>query len=208
MKIVVANNIRVQQPDEKIKEYAETNLVIENPDYIRLKRLNKWTGNVPKYLVWYEINGDELILPFGCLQDLFKMYSLDKFECRIVTGKHVNYKSKIKLFDYQEEVVKKAINRKNGGIIMPAGSGKTQTALEIIARLKFKTLWITHTIDLLNQSYDRAKSNFENVGLGKIANGKIEIGTHITFATVQTLSKLDLNEYADMFDVIVVDERT
>lgn len=86
------------------------------------------------------------------------------------------------------------------------GSGKTQTALELIARLGLKTLWITHTIDLLNQSYDRAKSNLENVGLGKIANGRINIGTHITFATVQTLKSIDLSEYADTWDCIIVDE--
>lgn len=92
------------------------------------------------------------------------------------------------------------------GIIMPAGSGKTQTALELIARLGYRALWITNTIDLINQSYNRAKENFENIGLGKIVSGKIEIGTHITFATVQTLSKMDLNEYSDMFDVVVVDE--
>lgn len=206
MKIVVSNNIRIQDPDEKIKNYAEEKLVIENPDYIRLKRLNKWTGNVDKYLVWYEINGDELILPFGVLGDLFKMYPLELFENRIVLGKHVTYKSNIDLFDYQQKVCDIAVLRKNGIIVMPAGSGKTQTALQIISKLKFKTLWITHTIDLLNQSYDRAKNNFENVGLGKIANGKIEIGTHITFATVQTLSKLDLSEYADTWDCIVVDE--
>lgn len=76
----------------------------------------------------------------------------------------------------------------------------------MIARLGLKTLWITHTIDLLNQSYDRAKANFEGVGLGKIANGKIEIGTHITFATVQTLRSIDLTEYADTWDCIIVDE--
>lgn len=206
MKIVVSNNIRIQEPDEKIKNYAEEKLVIENPDYIRLKRLNKWTGNVDKYLVWYEINGDELILPFGVLGDLFKMYPLELFENRIVLGKHVTYKSNIDLFDYQQKVCDIAVLRKNGIIVMPAGSGKTQTALQIISKLEFKTLWITHTIDLLNQSYDRAKSNFENIGLGKIANGKIEIGTHITFATVQTLSKIDLSEYADTWDCIVVDE--
>jgi len=76
----------------------------------------------------------------------------------------------------------------------------------MIARLGLKTLWVTHTIDLLNQSYDRAKNNFEYVGLGKIANGKIQIGTHITFATVQTLKSIDLQEYADIWDCIVVDE--
>lgn len=45
-----------------------------------------------------------------------------------------------------------------------------------------------------------------DVGLGKITAGKIEIGTHITFATVQTMSKIDLQEYADTWDCIVVDE--
>ena len=86
------------------------------------------------------------------------------------------------------------------------GSGKTQTALEMIARLGLKTLWITHTIDLLNKSYERAKNNFEDVGLGKIANGKIGIGTHITFATVQTLKSMDLQSYADTWDCVIVDE--
>ncbi len=206
MKIVVSNNIKIREPDEKIKDYAEKSLVIPNPDYIKNERLGYSNYKTARFLVFYEINGNELILPFGCLTDLFKMYPLDLFENRIVLGDKVTYKSKIKLFDYQKEVAEKSYLRKNGIIVMPAGSGKTQTALELIAKLGLKTLWITHTIDLLNQSYDRAKSNFGNVGLGKIANGKISIGTHITFATVQTLKSIDLQEYADTWDCIIVDE--
>lgn len=206
MKIIVANNIRVINPDERIKDYAEANLVIENPDYIRNQRLGYSNYKTPRYLVFYEIDGNELILPFGCLADLFKLYPLEVFENRIVLGECITYESKIKLFDYQERMCEKAINAKNGVLVMPAGSGKTQTALEMIARLKLKTLWITHTIDLLNQSYDRAKTNFEEVGLGKIANGRIEIGSHITFATVQTLKSIDLQSYADEWDCVIVDE--
>lgn len=206
MRIIVSNNIKIQEPDERIKNYAETNLVMQNPDYIRNERLGYSNYKTPRNLVFYEINGNELILPFGCLSDLFSMYQLNLFENRIILGKYINYNSQIKLFDYQEKVCKQAVLKKNGIIVMPAGSGKTQTALEIIANLKLKTLWITHTIDLLNQSYSRAKSNFEDVGLGKIANGKIEIGTHITFATVQTLKSIDLQDYADNWDCIIVDE--
>lgn len=206
MKIIVSNNIRIEEPDKRIKSYSEKELVIQNPEYIKNERLGYSNYKVPRFLVFYEINGNELILPFGCLLDLFKMYPLEVFENRIVLGEHVTYKSKIELFEYQKEVVQKAYLRKNGIIIMPAGSGKTQTALELIARLGLKTLWITHTIDLLNQSYNRAKSNFEGVGLGKIANGKIEIGTHITFATVQTLKSIDIQSYADTWDCIIVDE--
>ena len=206
MRIIVSNNIKIIEPDEQIKDYAEKKLVMLNPEYLRNERLGYSNYKTSMHLVFYEINGDELILPFGCLTDLFAMYPLELFENRIVLGKHVTYKSNIKLFDYQERVMKTAVLRKNGIIVMPAGSGKTQTALEIIARLGLKTLWITHTIDLLNQSYARAKNNFENVGLGKIANGKIEIGTHITFATVQTLKSIDLQSYADTWDCIIVDE--
>ena len=206
MKIIVSNNIRVQEPDNRIKEYAEKELVILNPDYLRNERLGYSNYKTPRHLVFYEINGNELILPFGCLSDLFTMYPIETFENRIVLGDREEYKSRIKLFAYQENVCKKALERKNGVIVMPAGSGKTQTALEIIARLGLKTLWITHTIDLLKQSYNRAKENFEDVGLGKIANGKIEIGTHITFATVQTLKSIDLQSYADIWDCVIVDE--
>lgn len=206
MKIIVSNNIRIEAPDEKIKNYAEEKLVIKNPDYIRNERLGYSNWKTPKNLTYYEINGNEIILPFGCLSDLFQMYPIEIFENRIIQGEQITYKSKIELFEYQKEVLEKANIRKNGIIVMPAGSGKTQTALELIAKIGVKTLWITHTIDLLNQSYDRAKNNFDNIGLGKISNGKIEIGTHITFATVQTLKSIDLQSYADTWDCIIVDE--
>ena len=206
MKIVVSNNIRVKEPDEKIKDYVEKELVILNPDYLKNERLGYSNYKTPRYLVFYEINGNELILPFGCLSDLFTMYPLEVFENRILLGERITYKSNIELFDYQEGVCVRALERKNGIIVMPAGSGKTQTALELIARLGLKTLWITHTIDLLNQSYRRAKDNLEGVGMGKIANGKIEIGTHVTFATVQTLKSIDLQSYADTWDCVIVDE--
>lgn len=206
MKIIVSNNIRIEKPDEKIKNYAEEKLVIKNPDYIRNERLGYSNWNTPINLTFYEINGNEIILPFGCVSDLFQMYPLEKFENRIILGKQITYKSKIKLFEYQKKVLEKAKQRKNGIIVMPAGSGKTQTALELIAKLGLKTLWITHTIDLLNQSYNRAKGNFKNIGVGKIANGKIEIGTHITFATVQTLKSIDIGSYEDTWDCIIVDE--
>ena len=206
MKIIVSNNIRVQDPDETIKNFAEATLVLDNPEYLNNQRLGYSTYKTPRYLVFYEIDGKDLVLPFGVLKTLFRMYPKEMFECRIFPGEKKKYNSLINLFDYQEKVAIAAIEKKNGILVMPAGSGKTQTALEIISRLGLRTLWITHTIDLLNQSYNRAKNNFKDIGLGKIASGRIEIGTHITFATVQTLNSLDLTEYADKWDVVIVDE--
>ena len=84
----------------------------------------------------------------------------------------------------------------------------TQTALECVARLGLKTLWLTHTQDLLNQSMERAKNCFDcdSDMFGIISAGKVNISKGITFATVQTMCKLDLSLYRDKWAVIVVDE--
>lgn len=84
----------------------------------------------------------------------------------------------------------------------------TQTGLELITRIGGRALWLTHTQDLLNQSKDRAKGTLDLCGgkYGTITAGKVNIGTHITFATVQTMCKLDLTQYRDCFDVVIVDE--
>ena len=211
MKIIVDNVLIIKDTNSIIEKYCKENLEIDNPQYAQNERLGFPTYNIPRRLYWYEKRGKDYIIPFGCLKDIYKLHPIKEDYYNNVYAdeelKHfVNYKSNIKLFDYQKKAKNAALKAKNGVIVMPAGSGKTQTALQLISELGLKTLWITHTYDLLNQSYDRAKSNLENVGLGKIAAGKIDIGTHITFATVQTLAKLDLTSLMYEFACIVVDE--
>ena len=88
-----------------------------------------------------------------------------------------DYKSNINLYPYQEEAVKRALSVKNGVVVMPCGAGKTQTALEIIARVGGKALWLTHTYDLLHQSMNRAKSvlNAPLASYGMISNGRVNL---------------------------------
>lgn len=206
-KIIVDNIIRIIDAEPIIEKYCKSNLEIDNPQYAQNERLGFPTYNIPRRLYWYEKHGNDYILPFGCFKDIYKLYPIkEDYSLKCLNPNIIYYKSNIKLFDYQEKAKNEALKSKNGVIVMPAGSGKTQTALQLISELGLKTLWITHTYDLLNQSFDRAKSNLEGVGLGKIAAGKIDIGTHITFATVQTLVKLDLSQFKNEWDCIVVDE--
>lgn len=207
MKIIIDNIIRIIDAEPIIEKYCKSNLEIDNPQYAQNERLGFPTYNIPRRLYWYEKHGNDYILPFGCFKDIYKLYPIkEDYSLKCLNPNIIYYKSNIKLFDYQEKAKNEALKSKNGVIVMPAGSGKTQTALQLISELGLKTLWITHTYDLLNQSFDRAKSNLESVGLGKIAAGKIDIGTHITFATVQTLVKLDLSQFKNEWDCIVVDE--
>ncbi len=118
----------------------------------------------------------------------------------------VDYKADIPLYDYQEPAVDSMKKYGCGILQSPCGSGKTQMGIALAARIGRKTLWVTHTADLLNQSYDRAAMYMDKNLLGTITEGKVHIGTGITFATVQTLTKLDLQQYKYTWDVIIVDE--
>lgn len=209
MKIQIDNTLRISNPTKEILDYCKNELEIDNPQFTQNKRLGFSTYNIPRKLCWYEKRGSDVIAPFGCLNKIYSLYPhKEDYKMLIPTPKKIEYKSKINLYDYQEEAKNKALKAKNGVIVMAAGSGKTQTALQLIAELRVKTLWLTHTMDLLNQSYARAKDNFEDIKISKIANGKIDIAENITFATVQTLSKVDISQYKNEFDCVIVDERS
>ena len=208
MEIIIDNILRIKDPSKQILDYCKKELEINNPQYIQNQYLGFSTYKIPKKLCWYEKRGNDIIVPFGCLRKIYSLHPYkNDYKMLIPSPQRIAYKSNIKLYDYQEEAKNKALKAKNGVIVMAAGSGKTQTALQLIAELGVKTLWLTHTMDLLNQSYTRAKDNFEDIKISKIANGKINIAENITFATVQTLSKVDLSQYKNEFDCVIVDER-
>lgn len=208
MEIIIDNILRIKDPSKQILDYCKKELEINNPQYIQNQYLGFSTYKIPKKLCWYEKRGNDIIIPFGCLRKIYSLHPYkNDYKMLIPSPQRIAYKSNIKLYDYQEEAKNKALKAKNGVIVMAAGSGKTQTALQLIAELGVKTLWLTHTMDLLNQSYTRAKDNFEDIKISKIANGKINIAENITFATVQTLSKVDLSQYKNEFDCVIVDER-
>ena len=184
--------------------------MLNNPDYYKKEKLGKWTGSTPKTISLYEWRGNVLTLPFGALCDVWEKhpYKTD-WICDIKPIEVIEYKSNINLYPYQEKAVNTVVSAKNGILVMPTGSGKTQVGIEIISRISGRALWLTHTQDLLNQSKKRAEDVLDvpgNKPFGTITEGKVDIGTHVTFATVQTMCKVDLSRYRNCFDVIIVDE--
>lgn len=210
IKAYVSNDIFIETPTPAILRWCRQHLVLPNPDYYKKLNMGKWTGGTDEYISLYERDGGALRLPFGCLRALRNAFMGDIIfinQIRYIDGT-IDYQSEIKLYDYQEKAVEHALEARNGVLVMPCGSGKTQSALEIISRIGGKCLWLTHTQDLLNQSLNRAKSTLgiDANTYGTITGGKVNIGSGITFATVQTMAKLDLRKYKDVWDIIIVDE--
>ena len=204
MQVTIGNNIKIQNPTTEIIEWCKTNLRIDNPDYAKKVRMGFWVGNTPRYLHLYEVHGDTYILPYGTLKQIHPMLSCVKTDFK--EPERVFYGEPIPLYPYQEKAVTEAKKGLYGILESKAGSGKTQMGIALIREYGRKALWLTHTIDLLNQSRDRALQYMNKYLIGTITAGKVNIGKGVTFATVQTLSKLDLSQYKDMWDVIIVDE--
>ena len=58
----------------------------------------------------------------------------------------------------------------------------------------------------VNQSMDRAKRYMPEELIGTITEGKVNVGVGVTFATIQTMANLELQQYRDYWDVVIVDE--
>lgn len=204
LKIYDLNSIQ----ELKLKSYLHSKLEIENPEFYKLQKMGKWTGRTERRLILYQRLQNGFLVPFGALQDIYHLFFKEaNFILNFKNLDDVDYGSNITPYDYQEEAINLALSKKNGVIIAPCGAGKTEMALEIIARVKKPALWITHTKELLKQSKERAMNLYalSKEQIGEITDGKVNIGK-ITFATVQTLSKVDLEAIKDEFGIIVVDE--
>lgn len=205
MRITVGNQLRIQEPTADLLDWCKKNMVLANPDYAKKVRMHLWLGNTPQKLYLMQWDGDTLVLPYGCLNTVLSMG-----ECEVINDlpvpKEVDFGCSVPLYDYQEAAKEAMLKAYYGILQSPAGSGKTQVGIALAAALGRKTLWLTHTRDLLSQSKNRAEQYMSPSLTGTITEGRVRIGKAITFATVQTMCNLDLGRYRDVWDCIIVDE--
>lgn len=207
MRILISNIIEIQAPTKEILDYCKKELTFANPDYIKKQRLGFWTGGTSKTISLYDFYQDRIYLPIGCFDDIWKIHPIKEDYKDFTTTKYADIKSNIILRNYQEPCINALKKYVNGIFILFAGAGKTQIALQCASELKQKTLFLTHTKDLLNQAKERCEDNLI-CKTSTITDGECDITGDIVFATVQTLvniidkSQIKQNE----FGMIVVDE--
>lgn len=209
LELTISNEITIHDPTQEVRQWIYDKLKVPNPEYANKVKMGLWIGSTPKDLKLYRTSGDSIIIPYGVRKSLFYVFpefNTYAHKCVFAENKPVNYNADIKLYDYQENAVKSLIQSEGGILQSKAGSGKTRMGIATICRMGKKTLWLTHTNELLNQSYNAANEFIDKSLLGKITAGKMQIADGITFATVQTLCKADLNALRYEWDMIVTDE--
>ena len=135
-------------------------------------------------------------------------------EIRTSSGDDIDLSFAGDLRDYQHKIVDTFLENTNplsggGGLLeIPCGRGKTVIALNIVARLKKKTLVIVHKSFLLNQWIERIEQFLPGARVGKIQGQIIDMeNKDIVIGMLQSLS---MKEYPsnmfDSFGLTIVDE--
>ena len=210
MKIYIDSEIMIKNPNKEILDYCKNELTIKNPDIQKKKAMGFWTGNLPKEIKMYSKDEGNIIIPLGCIDDIWRIYpNMQDYTINFGEHKKINFpENKLKPYDYQEKAIQAMIKAKRGILQAKCGSGKSIMAIEIIRRIGYKALIICHTKELLNQFKDYLT---DDLGLQKgeygiIANGKVEIGSLVTIALRQTLVNVDLLKYKFEWGTIIIDE--
>ena len=230
MLMILSSCLSITDPSPAVCKWAEQNLVLDNPEYVRSVKvnigrhtaggLNIWSKKsktyrfVPRYVCLYAKDGNTMYVPAGCISGL--MAALEGACPYVDVSRPVHARktyASVPLYAYQERAVTQCLQHirsplmPSGGVLVgPCGCGKTRMGLAAIGRTGVKTLWLTHTHVLLMQSYKAAAALFGEDGLSVTTDGKLDIGDRITFATVQTLDRMDLAELYDDWGLVVVDE--
>ena len=207
MNTIIANRLYIEDPSEEVRKWAKDNLMFPNPEYEKKQRMGFWVGRTPKSLRLYEWNGNTLVLPFGVIRELMPLLRGTRVDTDFRQNTVIDYGGKlVPLYDYQKDACTAMIDARYGILQSTTGSGKTQMGIALIKGLRRRALWLCHTADLLNQSRDRAIQYMDQGMIGTITEGKVNIGIGVTFATVQTMANLELQQYRDYWDVVIVDE--
>lgn len=207
MKIILSNVIQIINPTKEILDFIKKRYTYTNPNYIKKMRMGFSIYKTPKTIKLYEIYDDNIYLPVGCFEDIFRIHPIIEDYRDYTTKVYRNITSNIILRTYQEPCIKALKKHVNGIFLLPPGTGKTQIALQCASELKQHTLFLTHTKELLNQAKQRCEDNLVCT-TSTITEGKCDSSGDIVFATVQTLSNIIKKEEIKQneFGMIIVDE--
>ena len=207
MDFIISNNLRVKKPSLEFLAWVKTNYSVRNPEYIKKQRLGLWLADTPEYLRIFDIDGEDLILPYGVFESIpIFAWKGTSLYVEFKDNPRVDYNAEIPLYSYQMDALNTMLNENCGILQAPAGSGKTRMGISLFTQMGMKTLWICNKLDLVTQAKNAALEFIDKSLIGTIQGGKVNIGKGVTFATVQTLSKIDLIQFRDTWDVIIVDE--
>lgn len=187
-------------------------LTIKNPAYTEAFRFQRSTIGIAREIKLFQETKEHIKIPRGYLFQLIKKLTEERiaynFNDKTISVDTQFPKPNGTLRTYQNDAIFKALKYRQGVIVSPCGSGKTVLGIFFITLAKQRTLWITHTKDLLYQTIEQIEKflSIPKEEIGIIGARKVKIGEKITVGLVQTLMKFDEKLISNSFGTIIIDE--
>lgn len=118
---------------------------------------------------------------------------------------------KLELREYQQEALNnlQAMREHKETIALlyqATGTGKTVTAVMDAKRLGGRTLFVAHTMELVNQAYNTFKSLWSETTVDKFADSVKDTDCNVICGSIQSIA-LNLDSFNDSdFDYVIIDE--
>jgi superfamily II DNA or RNA helicase len=209
---------RAPEFDDMLSELRAA-FTYSNPDYSKLKAMNKWTGNTqPQIKTWTHVDHEEwnecLTLPRGGTNKVRKVlnnYGLKpKFIDQRLSLPPITYLSNdVTLRPDQQRLAEVMFRCENCLIRSPTASGKTETALKVtewILKTAGPVIILVWETELLQQWVERIMLRFglRERDVGILGGGKKRVAP-ITVGMQQTLANNGI-KYAHSFGGLIADE--
>ena len=215
MIVEICNVLNVDITDEILLQIVLDDLTYDNPLYKEAVKAFRSTRGIQQVLKNFTYSNGLYQLPRGYFSRLCAIAQelnipIEFTDSRAVVPFDTQYNHSIQLRDYQMPALTALSKHSDGLLVAPAGSGKTIIGIATILMCGQRSLWITHTKQLLFQFVDRIQKFVEipDNDIGLIYNGKWDVDKPITAALVQTLrtDTQKLQEISKNFGTIITDE--
>ncbi|EJL40766.1 DNA/RNA helicase, superfamily II [Brevibacillus sp. CF112] len=219
LQVFVTHNIRIRGASTPLRAAVTKALTFDNPAVVEKIKRRQPVYGLPRKLELYVLDRGDIVTPRGFLPELsgiLRGLGIDPKKVTVTRQTEVApvdfgpWNAKYQLKDDQLPAVAAAVEAGSGVLVAPAGSGKTVMGMRYIYEMKQPALWLTHTVDLLNQSVEKAYETLQGVGrVGILGDGKQEWGSgKLIVATVQTLQRNErlIETLNPLIGTVVIDE--
>ena len=218
LKIILHNEVRISREGmtTALINYLKEELNFTNSEFIIKKKIGKNTFGTERYFKFVEETENDVMVPRGFIGKLIRFCRENKIEHDFIDErkKHkvIPFLFNAQLREHQQAVIESISKKDLGVIVAPPGSGKTIVALKIISDKQQPALIIVHRRQLVEQWIERIETflGIPKSEIGKIGQGKSNLGKKITIATIQSLSKefekSDNDNFKTAFGTVIVDE--
>jgi superfamily II DNA or RNA helicase len=218
--IVVDTHLRVRRDDLKaarlsVREIREA-FSYDNPEYYKKERLGFYVGDTDKTFTLVEATSDELLLPRGVWDRFAERLAREgvapEVEDRTVHGTTslppFHWEAPFELDPDQRSAARQCVLGRQGIVLGPCASGKTEVALRAIAKIAERTLVVVHTERILKSWVEKATARFPGTFVGAFYGKKKQPDADLVVGMVRTV----LNHvrrypgWANSFGCFVLDE--